>query len=403
MPARPVVAVLGANGFIGSRLVEWLLWNDVATVRPIVRSINSMVRAARFDLDCRVADATDRGGLPLHLKGCEVLFHCVVGPPHTILKSAEVAYQAAADAGVRRLVYLSSAVVHGNNPAPGTREESELVVDQPFEYSVSKVMAEHVLRRVGADGAVEIVTLRPSIVYGPRSTWWTARIATQLLHGTAYLVNGGAGICNTVYVDDLIHAMWLAAVSDKVASQAFIITGSERVTWKDLYARVAEAVGVDISQVHDVDGARALESLLAPPRVAHWIRVVRQVGLATKHIVPPIAITLAKNILPARLTSALRQRWYETHRPPRARNTEKDGARRIPILEPLVVSLQTCEYRLSIDKARDLLGYQPQVSFDEGCRKTQEWLQFAMRDFLPEASRRAQVSPMVVLSNPGPS
>ena len=127
MADRPTVGIVGASGFIGSRLVEWLILRNLANVRPIVRSFKGMARLARFDLDCRVADATDRAALETQLKGCEVLFHCVVGGRDAILKSAEAAYRAAKRTGLQRLVYLSSAVVHGHDPTPGTHDDSDLV------------------------------------------------------------------------------------------------------------------------------------------------------------------------------------------------------------------------------------------------------------------------------------
>ena len=249
MADQPIVGVVGSSGFIGTRLIQWLVLHDLAKVRPIVRSFKGMARLARFDLDGRVADATNRVSLETQLKGCEVLFHCIAGGRTTILRSAEVAYWAAAGAGVRRLVYLSSAVVHGHDPAPGTHDDSKSVVRQPFEYNVSRVMAEQLFRRLRANGAVEVVVLRPLIVFGPRSTWWTAQIATDLLSGTAYLIDGGGGICNTVYVDNLVHAMWQAAILEGARNQDFIVTDGERVTWRDLYSAVADAVGVEISAV----------------------------------------------------------------------------------------------------------------------------------------------------------
>jgi nucleoside-diphosphate-sugar epimerase len=205
-----------------------------------------MARLARFDLDCRVADATDQAALETQLEGCEVLFHCVVGRRDTILRSAEAAYRAAAGAGVRRLVYLSSAVVHGHDPAPGTNDDSQLVARQSFDYNVSKVKAERLLRRLRADGAVEVVTLRPMFVFGPRSQYFTVQIATDLLSGSAYLIDEGVGVCNTVYVDNLVHAMWQAAIVGRARNQEFIITDGAQVTWRDLYSAVAEAVGVDM-------------------------------------------------------------------------------------------------------------------------------------------------------------
>src|SRR5713226_2790885 len=130
MADKPRAAVIGASGFIGSRLVEWLVLRDLAEVRPILRSFKGLARLARFQLDWRVADATDRASLATQLTGCSILFHCVLGDRDTILKSAHAAYQAAADTGVRRLVYLSSAVVHGYTPAPKTHDDSPLVTKQ---------------------------------------------------------------------------------------------------------------------------------------------------------------------------------------------------------------------------------------------------------------------------------
>ena len=363
MPNRPIVGILGASGFIGNRLVEWLILSDLAMPRPIVRSFKGMARAARFDLDCRLADATDQVALEAQLRGCEVVFHCVVGGRETILRSVEAAYLAAASAGVRRLVYLSSAVVHGNNPAPGTHDDSKLIARQQFEYNVSKVKAEHLLRRLSADGAVEVVTLRPLIVYGPRSKWWTAQIASDLLSGKAYLIDGGTGVCNAVYVDNLVRAMWQAAIAQKAGTQAFIITDGEPVTWRDLYGAVAEVVGVNMANVPCIESAE-LARMYREQKHAQMKFAFGRFTLAMRNNLPTGVINIVRKILPSGAIKVI------------SRQLETPPATTFPIIDPEIASLQQCRYLLPISKAQELLGYVPQVTFSEACRRTGEWLSF---------------------------
>ena len=66
------------------------------------------------------------------------------------------------------MIYLSSASVHGQSPVPGTDETSPLQSRQPIPYNRSKIEAERRLSRARSSGAVELVILRPGIVYGPR-------------------------------------------------------------------------------------------------------------------------------------------------------------------------------------------------------------------------------------------
>lgn len=373
MSERPTVAVLGASGFVGTRLVEWLVLRDLAQVWPIVRSYRSLARVARFDLDWRLADARDAVALERALAGCAVLFHCVADGRETIVRGAEAAYRAAARAGVRRLVYLSSAVVHGLAPAPGTRDESPLLAKQPFAYNVSKVLAEELLRRLRADGAVEVVTLRPMIVFGPRSRWWSAQLASDLLAGHAFLVDGGQGICNMIYVDNLVHAMWQAAWAPGAANQDFLITDGERVTWRDLYAAVAEAVGVDVDAVPSIPSA-TLPRLFGAQRRAALGAAGRRFAWTLGETLEATVVQMAREVLPSRVLDLLKPRWAAI----RALGAASAGAgvagRPALVVDREMAGLQSCRAVLPVDKARRLLGYAPPVSFAEGCRRTGAWL-----------------------------
>jgi nucleoside-diphosphate-sugar epimerase len=218
------VAILGANGFIGSRIVEMFHLQGIAEVRPVVRRVSSMVRPSRFRLDCRIADGFDRDALASAFAGCEVVIHAIAGDPGVIRSKLGPVYEAAQRAGLRRLIYISTASVHGQAPEPGTTERSPVSDRQPIEYNIeynnAKVQAERRLLRLHARGAVELVPLRPGIVVGPGS-YWVSSFADALFQGEACLIDGGRGICNSIYVDHLVYAIQGAMTNPAADEEAF--------------------------------------------------------------------------------------------------------------------------------------------------------------------------------------
>src|SRR5439155_25947513 len=132
---------LGASGFIGSRIVEKFYLSGRVEVWPIVRRAARLAGAARFSLNGGVADGFDRAALARSLAGCDAVIHAIAGDHRTIVATAEATYRAADDAGLKRMIYLSSASVHGQSPSPGTSEDTPLQRRQPIPYNRSKIQA----------------------------------------------------------------------------------------------------------------------------------------------------------------------------------------------------------------------------------------------------------------------
>ena len=343
-------AVLGASGFIGNRLVE-ILHLAGMKVTPIVRRPSALALTGRFDLPARVADAFDTKALSAAFSGCDTAVVAVAGDPRTIVGSVDPVYRAAEAAGLRRLLYLSTASVHGQAPAPGTDETTPLSVSQPIAYNNAKVRAERRLRHVRRSGSVEIVLLRPGIVYGPRS-YWTGGLADELLSGEAALVEGGHGICNGINVDNLVHAILLALAAPGVDGQAFLVGDRETVTWRDLYRPVADALGIDVDVLPTPPASAAAQGVPLAERVR---------DSAAFKLLPPT--------VRAGLAAAYRARGAGTTAPaaePRAPEVTLEKA-----------LLHTCAYKLPWAKAEEWLGYRPVVSFADGCSRGVEWLEFA--------------------------
>jgi nucleoside-diphosphate-sugar epimerase len=352
-------AVLGASGFVGSRFVEKMHLSGEAEVRPIVRNFSSLARLARFDLDWRVTNLTDVPSLTEALQGCEVVLHSIVGDESAILGSISPVYQAAQLAGIRRIVYLSSASVHGLSPDLSTTDETPLSDRQPFEYNNAKVRAERMWGKMRATGNVEVVGLRPSIVFGPRSRW-CSDVAEQAGEGTAYFLREGKGICNTIYIDNLLQAVVLAAGAAKADGQYFLVRDRETVTWRDFYAPILEACGASFGDVHEVDAPvvrRSWQDRVSGIRKSPPLQMI-------KPLFSSVAVRVGKATLSA-LTPPTQTSPWQGSKKPRPKVTAEMAA------------LQLCDWQMPCTKAETVLGYQPQTSFSEGMNRSIGWLKFA--------------------------
>src|SRR3984893_2152665 len=236
------VAVLGASGFVGGHLLRCLRIYGADT-RAVARH-----QFASCDADVRMADACDVYALRDAFEGCDGVVHAALGSNDVIVGSVAPVYAAAQAAGVRRLVYISTGSVHGQSPAAGTDESSPLHTRHSLAYNNAKVRAERKLRKLRARGTVEIVILRPTIVFGPGSRWVFA-FADALRASRAYVVDGARGICNSIYVDNLGYAVHLALTVPNIDGEVFLIGDRETVTWRDLYRPIADALGCDLDEV----------------------------------------------------------------------------------------------------------------------------------------------------------
>jgi 2-alkyl-3-oxoalkanoate reductase len=350
------VAVIGAGGFVGARIVEMFHLGEFAEVRPVVRRFGSLARVSRFELDCRMADARDEGALREAFVGCDAVVHTAVGDEKVIESVIEPVWKACAAAKVRRLVYLSSGSVHNQAPAVGTDESSPLSDKQWNWYNNAKVRAEQKLEKLRAGGGVELVVLRPTVVFGPRSRWiWDA--ARTASDGEIKVVNEGAGICNSIFVDNLVHAIGLAIESEKAVGETCLVGDEESVTWRDLYAPIAKKFGATISSV--AARARGEKSF-------DLVSAVRGVGGAQKLL--PLA--------PDRLKKAVKGAWQGWSERPKPSRWKIREPKRVELSVELN-ELQQCAWRLPHAKAARLLGYKAPVSFGEGMERSLAWLDFA--------------------------
>lgn len=352
------IAVIGASGFVGLRLVETLVAAGDCEVLPVVRGPGSLASLARFPLDWRFADATDGKALESALNGCDAVVHLAVGDPKVIVQSAKALLPAAATAGCSKVVYMSTASVHGQNPPVGTTEDSPLSDRQPIAYNNAKVKAERILRAAQRKYPIPLTVLRPAIVFGPRDRW-SAAIANDLISGTAYLLEGETRICNSIYVDNLVHAIRLALnAEESIADDTYLVTDGERVQWDHIYLSIAKALDISENSIR-----RISPPTFPPATLASRIDEIRASDLAQSFIAR----------VPSIVKRTLRGAAKGAAEMPKASGWQTRNTRCIYETREMV-ELQRCSYSLPCLKAETRIGYRPSVNFCTGMQETIHWL-----------------------------
>lgn len=224
--------ITGTAGFIGGWLAETLALKGSVRVLAGVRKWN-VARIARFPVEMVLCDIMNRNQISKAMSDATTVVHCAVGDKETIIEGTNNLLQIALEKGIQSFVYISSAVVYGD--VTGEIDENFPTQYTGNEYTDSKIRAEQLCREYYEKG-VPITVLRPSIIYGPFSNGWTTRIAEKLQSGNCGLYDEfGEGICNLVYVKDLISSIILAANNDKAVGEAFNINGPEIITWNHYF------------------------------------------------------------------------------------------------------------------------------------------------------------------------
>jgi nucleoside-diphosphate-sugar epimerase len=241
-------AVLGAEGCLGARLIESFQLDEGPTVAAIASHPAHLTRAARFSIDLRVANLLDADSLAHSFAGCSVAVHAATLAASELKRGATAFCRAGAQAGMHRLIYISSADVHGLNPPAGTTEKSSLHGRDDTELIAALVAAERQFASECRALNIAGIVLRPGLIYGARSPFF-AQVAEELMHERAWLIDQGKGVCNCVALDNVIMAIRLALKVKIVGSASFLLTDDETVTWREFYQAVALGLQLPLKSV----------------------------------------------------------------------------------------------------------------------------------------------------------
>ena len=204
-------------------------------------------------------DVTRPETLPAAVAGCDVVFHCAWGggsledSRRVNVEGTRNVVEAAARAGVRRVVHLSTMAVHGDRLArrPHRRRSPRSPAATPTASARRKA------RPWPGSSAPSSASRWSSCVRrwctAQRAPFWVVGYCERVKREEVALVDGGRGLANLLFVEDLVDAMWAAAEVNGAAGEVCLVSGPRPVTW----ARVPRPLRPHVRQAVAADRCRA--------------------------------------------------------------------------------------------------------------------------------------------------
>lgn len=251
-----MILVTGATGFVGSALVK----------RLVMESAFGGVVAVSRRLDVpwpegvkrvQVSDLQPTTDWSVALRRVDAVVHCAARV-HVMQDNASDPLQAyrhvnvggtlhlarqAAAAGVRRFVFVSSIKVNGESTLPGvpfTADDAPAPLDP---YGVSKMEAEQGLQEISVQTGMEVVIVRPPLVYGPEVKANFAAMMRWVAKGVPLPLGAIHNARSMVALDNLVDLLVTCLSHPAAAGQTFLVSDGQDVSTTSLLRRTAQAMG----------------------------------------------------------------------------------------------------------------------------------------------------------------
>jgi nucleoside-diphosphate-sugar epimerase len=251
------VVVTGASGFVGKALCKRLEADGhevVGTIHGAKSALslpagNLQVFAKELSPETDWSDALKNAEIVVHLAArVHVMNDAATDPLFEFrkvnLQGTKRLAEAATASGIKRFVYLSSIKVNGE-ATPVDVAFSENDTPQPCDpYGISKLEAEEALRGMMGRSPMEIVIIRPPLVYGPEVAANAFRLFASVYKKRPFPLLSVKNKRSLIYLGNLVDAIITCAFQPKAASQLFLVSDGEDLSTPELIRRIAAAFGV---------------------------------------------------------------------------------------------------------------------------------------------------------------
>jgi len=248
------ILVTGANGFIGWALCRRLA-ADGHKVRGAVRDMTQRTALPSGVEEAQVGDIGPDTDWSKALNGVNTVVHLAArvhvmndaasDPLATFrwvnVKGTKRLAQQAVDANVRRFFFMSSVKENGEERAQPYTERDMPKPQDP--YGTSKWEAEQVLHEIAEATGLEVVILRPPLVYGPGVKANFLSLMRSLARGIPLPLSSVNNRRSLIYIENLVDAVFTCLSHPEAASQTYLVSDGEDASTSELIRSVGSALG----------------------------------------------------------------------------------------------------------------------------------------------------------------
>lgn len=320
------VLVTGANGFIGSHIVEKLIYEGHEVI-GFVRKSSDLKLINNLPLKLVFGDVTELHSLKNAFEKIEVVVHNAglasdwgqykIFERVNVVGTQNVA-QAAFENNVKRIVYVSSTAIHGFG-SKYRMDENSPINHHHFPYARSKQVAEDLLYHFAKQHPIEITVIRPGNVFGPRDHTFMQKYLDAILAGKAAVINGGKAMTCPTYVENLADAIALVCIHPNASGESFIITDGLDIDWNRFNTKILNAL--------------------------HYYNTLPSYPFKLAYAFGFVLECMYKLV----------------------------KAKNAPLITRYRVQNGGLDYIFSIEKAKALLGFTPKIGLEDALSKTIEW------------------------------
>ncbi|MGE8106575.1 NAD-dependent epimerase/dehydratase family protein [Allorhizobium sp. NPDC080224] len=228
-PSEASIVVTGASGFVGQALVAHLRKLGISHRALSLRPSGDPATVSGYDKARDWVPFLAGADTVVHLAGRAHVMRETSRHPLEIFRDANLLTtvqlaNAAVLAGVKRLVFVSTVKVHGEFTEPGAAFKADDPLEPMGPYAVSKAEAEFALRKIEAQSGLEVVIVRPTLVYGPGAKGNMVRIQRWAELGLPSPFANIGNLRSRVHVTNLCDALLLAAQHADGKGRAFLVS-----------------------------------------------------------------------------------------------------------------------------------------------------------------------------------
>ncbi|MDP3607658.1 MAG: SDR family oxidoreductase [Methylophilus sp.] len=246
------ILVTGANGFVGKEVCQRLIKTDhhiIALSKSVIASNNIRhFEVTHFDRNTDFSDALNGVDVVIHLAGRAHVLHDKSENPYQAYAEVNIAATknlalASACSGVKRFIFISSVKVNGEATSNAAFNESDMPNPED-DYGKTKYEAEKELRVIAANSNLEVVIIRPPLIYGKgvkanfKNLINLCQLRLPLPFGDLHNKR------SMVYVENLVDFMISCITHPKAANETFLISDDEDVSTNELIQTIRQSLDI---------------------------------------------------------------------------------------------------------------------------------------------------------------